>query len=90
MLNYFLTPIGIAAWLNESRRFTLRKFRFLATKTILREPRWAVGFAKGKSNGPPTEGAEFCLKRKAHRSAGRASEIWFPRLLILVAIIEFW
>ena len=51
--------------MNESRRFTLRIFRFLATQMTLGEPRWAVGFAKGKnSTAQPHRGRRFVCSEK--------------------------
>ena len=51
--------------MNETRRFTLRIFRFLATQMILGEPRWAVGFAKGKnSTAQPHRGRRFVCSEK--------------------------
>ncbi len=44
----------------ESRRFTLRNFRFFATKMILREPRWGRrSVCSEKPNDPQDEPAGF-------------------------------
>jgi len=46
---------------DESRRFTVRSVRLFATNMIVREPRLAAGFTKGKSDGPATSKQAFCL-----------------------------